>query len=238
MTSANFTVSDILLNFLTTVCYASILRRICNMKSKLFSVLSIMVVFSMFLGASAAPGRAPTGETGAAAAPASDQATAAPAAEGQTEVIWYVRSNDDEQKWEEQVIKDFEAANPNIKINLVVTPWADFDTKMQTMIAAGTPPDIWSHWGPSGFADYVERGLVADLTPYIEKDSFDLSDFEEAVLDIYKVDGKIMGMPILTTGSFVSTIRTGLMPPASSTRRPTGMTPPGLMTPLSKSARP
>jgi multiple sugar transport system substrate-binding protein len=71
------------------------------------------------------------------------------------------------------------------------------------MIAAGTPPDVWSHWGPSGFQDYVKRGLVADLTPLIEKDKFDLSDFEKAVLDIYTVDGKIMGLPILTTGSYI-----------------------------------
>ena len=119
-------------------------------------------------------------------------------------VIWYVRSNPDEQKWENEVaIPDFQSKNPGISINLVVAPWANFDTKMQTMIAAGTPPDVWSHWGPSGFKDYVIRGLVADLTPFIQKDQFDLSDFEPSVLDIYKVDGKIMGLPILTTGSFV-----------------------------------
>jgi len=120
------------------------------------------------------------------------------------EVIWYVRSNDAEQKWEnEVVIPDFQAKNPNIKINLIIVPWADFDTKMQTMIAAGTPPDIWSHWGPSGFQDYVKRGLVADLTPLVEKDKFDLTDFVPEVLDIYKVDGKVMGLPMLTTGSFI-----------------------------------
>ncbi len=153
------------------------------MKSRLLNVLSVMVIISILFGACGAP--------------------TTPTAGGQTEVIWYVRSNDDEQRWEEEVIRDFEAVNPNIKINLVVAPWAEFDAKMQTMISAGTPPDVWSHWGSSGFADYVTRGLVADLTPYVEKDSFDLSDFEESVLDIYKVDGKIMAIPILTTGSFV-----------------------------------
>jgi len=119
-------------------------------------------------------------------------------------VQWYVRSNTVEQTWEnETIIPAFEAANPNIRITLVVVPWADFDTKMQTMIAAGTPPDIWSHWGPSGFQDYVKRGLVADLTPFIEKDKFDLTDFVPEVLKIYQVDGKYMGLPILTGGSFI-----------------------------------
>ena len=134
----------------------------------------------------------------------SSAATQVPAAAAQTEVIWYVRANEDEQNWEaSMVIPDFEKQNPTIRINLVIVPANDFDTKMQTMIAAGTPPDIWSHWGPSGFQDYVKRGLVADLTPLIEKDRFDLSDFQPEILDTYKVDGKIMGLPILSTGSFI-----------------------------------
>ncbi len=124
--------------------------------------------------------------------------------EKKAEVSWYVRPNEVEQKWENEVaIPNFEAKNPNIKIDLVVVPWADFDTKMQTMIAAGLPPAIWSYGGPSSFQDYVKRGLVADLTPLIERDKFDLSDFEPAALDIYKVDNKVMGLPVWTTGSFI-----------------------------------
>ena len=120
------------------------------------------------------------------------------------EVIWYVRSNPVEQKWEQEtVIPDFEAKNPNIKINLTVVARADFDARMTTMIAAGTPPDIWSHWGTFGFADYVARGLVADLTPYIEKDVVDLSDFNQDVLKTYQVNGKYMGLPFQTTGSYI-----------------------------------
>jgi multiple sugar transport system substrate-binding protein len=131
------------------------------------------------------------------------KATEAPPAEP-VEVIWYVRTNDSEQPWEQNVvIPDFEAKNPNIKINLTIVTWDDFDTKMQTMIAAGTPPDVWSHWGPSGFADYVYRGLAADLTPYIEKDNYDLSDFIPDVLKIYTLGGKVYGLPMLTTGSFI-----------------------------------
>jgi multiple sugar transport system substrate-binding protein len=125
-------------------------------------------------------------------------------AEEPVEVIWYVRTEDAEQPWEQDVIiPDFESKHPNIKINLTIVTWDDFDTKMQTMIAAGTPPDVWSHWGPSGFADYVIRGLAADLTPYIERDNFDLSDFIPEVLDIYTLEGKVYGLPMLTTGSFI-----------------------------------
>lgn len=167
---------------------------------KLFSIALLLI---MLLSACSAPPPQPP-----AAVPAveTDSTESEPVAEtGQpVEIVWYVRSKDVEQKWQnETVIPAFEKLHPNIKINLVVVTWEEFDTKMQAMIAAGTPPDIWSHWGPSGFQDYVKRGLVADLTPYIEKNKFDISDFEPSVLDIYKVDGKVMGLPMLTTGSFL-----------------------------------
>ena len=110
----------------------------------------------------------------------------------------------DRAKWEnDTIIANFEKKFPNIQINLTVVNENDFDSRMQAMIATGSPPDIWSHWGPSGFQDYVKRGLVADLTPFIQKDNFDLTDFEPSALDTYKVDGKLMGLPTLTTGSFI-----------------------------------
>jgi len=119
------------------------------------------------------------------------------------QIIWLVRSEQIEQTWENEIIAGFEASHPGVKIDLVVAPWPDFDSTLQAMTDAGAPPDIWSHWGPSGFQDYVKRGLVADLTPLIEVDRFDLSDFMPDVLKIYTVDGKVMGLPILTTGSFI-----------------------------------
>ncbi len=168
------------------------------MKRKAFWwLLSSLIIVAMVLSGCGGGGATEPSEP-------ADAEPAAPADAEPVEVIWYVRTNESEQPWEQDVvIPDFEAKHPNIKINLVIVTWDDFDTKMQTMIAAGTPPDVWSHWGPSGFADYVIRDLAADITPFIEKDNFDLSDFIPEVLDIYTLDGKIYGLPMLTTGSFV-----------------------------------
>jgi multiple sugar transport system substrate-binding protein len=161
-------------------------------------ILFLLLIAVLVLTGCGGPAEEPAGEEPAVEEPMEEEAMEP------VEVIWYVRTNESEQPWEtDVVIPDFESKHPNIKINLVVVTWDDFDTKMQTMIAAGTPPDIWSHWGPSGFADYVLRGLVADLTPYIEQTNTDLSDFIPEVLDIYTLDGKVYGLPMLTTGSFI-----------------------------------
>jgi len=115
-----------------------------------------------------------------------------------------VRVDEREQQWQrEQAIPEFERQNPGIKINLVPVVWADYDNKMQAMIAAGVAPDIFSLWGASSFGDYNARGWVANLTPYIQQDLVDLSDFLPGTVETYTLDGRIMGMPFQTGGSYV-----------------------------------
>jgi len=161
------------------------------MTKVIFFILLIMAFLATACGATPTP--VPVVQTTQAALTASAKPV---------EVTWLVRLSNTEQDWENKyAIPGFEAQNPNIKINLVVVSSKDFDTKMQAMIAGGAPPDVWSHWGGSGFADYLKLGLVADLTPYIEKDNVDLSDFIPDLLSIYQVGGKQMGLPFSVVGS-------------------------------------
>ena len=116
------------------------------------------------------------------------------------EVTWLTRTGTSETDWEQKVaVPTFQKANPAIKINLIIAPWAQFDPKLFTLAAAGTPVDIWTHWGQSGFADYVHKGMVADLTPMINADHYDLTAFQPGLTDIYKVNGKYLGLPNDTT---------------------------------------
>jgi multiple sugar transport system substrate-binding protein len=60
----------------------------------------------------------------------------------------------------------FQSKNPDIKVNWLHTP-DDYDTKLKTMLAGGTPPDVF--WG-SNMADYVSRGVVMDITDRVKND--------------------------------------------------------------------
>ncbi len=149
---------------------------------------------------------APAQQAAAPTPTAAAQNQAAPAAQGNApsgkkgEVSWLVRTGTVENKWEKDVaIPQFQKENPSIKINLIVSPWEQFDPKLFTLFAAGTPVDVWAHWGRSGFADFVHKGMVADQTPLIQADNYDLSGFAPGLVDIYKQNGKYLGMPLLTT---------------------------------------
>ena len=116
-----------------------------------------------------------------------------------------VRTGPEENKWEQEVaVPAFEEAHPEMKVNLLIIDQDDIAVKREAMIAAGEPLHVWStNWGGDGFASDRQRGLITDLTPLIERDSVDTSVFIPEVLDIYETDGKIWGLPFLTTGSYL-----------------------------------
>lgn len=151
------------------------------------------VIFTLVLAACAQPAAQPT--------------TAAPTAvptETQVTITWLIRNVPGEITWETKVITDYGILHPNIKFNpIFVDRNIPYLQKFKDLARAGTPPDVWSPvWGGS-FYDYKQMGAVADLTPLIQQDKLDLSDFPPKALKTFTVDGKIMGLPFASTGTFL-----------------------------------
>ena len=63
------------------------------------------------------------------------------------------------------IVSDFEAANPNIKVDVQVSDWDSYWTKLKTLLAANTPPDVFAMDAPL-FMDYQSRGVLLNLQPY------------------------------------------------------------------------
>src|SRR5262245_16876418 len=102
---------------------------------------------SLLAACGAAPA-APAANTPAAPA-ASTQPTATPAAPAQSssEPVTISMMGWGSILEKENVQKGldlFQSQNPNIKVNWLHTP-DDYDTKLKTMLAGGTPPDVF--WG-------------------------------------------------------------------------------------------
>ncbi len=60
----------------------------------------------------------------------------------------------------------FQEQNPGITVKWLHTP-QDYATKLQTMLAGGTPPDVY--WA-NNMLDYLARGVVLDITDYLKAD--------------------------------------------------------------------
>jgi multiple sugar transport system permease protein len=93
----------------------------------------------------------------------------------------------------EQMVKEYESAHPNIKILRIQAK--DYDSKIKTMLAAGTPPDVF-YMDYSQLPEYAHMGLLANLDPHIAELAGGqnwLDGFYPVLLDAFRYDGKLAG---------------------------------------------
>lgn len=88
-----------------------------------------------------------------------------------------------------EMIKEFETANPDIKIQREDTD----PTKLAAQLATADAPDIIRVSGVNELASYVIRGVALDLTAYFEKSSVIKMDDLLPVANVYRFDGKTQG---------------------------------------------
>lgn len=115
------------------------------------------------------------------------------------------------------LVADFERQNPDIRIIRTNTGSpSQLATKLQTMLAAGDPPDVF-YLESERLADLASKGLLADIEEFIRADrnrtpsaserpqdqrsggsgdreySIDLDDFFKPVVDAFRFDGQQVG---------------------------------------------
>ncbi|HRY53835.1 MAG TPA: sugar ABC transporter substrate-binding protein [Spirochaetia bacterium] len=105
--------------------------------------------------------------------------------------FWYWDQNGEEVY--KQLIAEFEKANPNIKINMAITPWSSYWTKLQTALPSGSGPDVFWLNHPNAVT-YIPTGLLRSLEPSAAKIGFD--NFDKGFYEPYAKDGKRYGVPL------------------------------------------
>jgi multiple sugar transport system substrate-binding protein len=84
---------------------------------------------------------------------------------------------------------------PNIEVEEIGVVGQNYDTKLYTMVAGGVGPDVFiSHnWKALSL---VSRELPLDITPFIDRDGYDLSDLFPGSVDYFRYEGKLYGLPL------------------------------------------
>jgi multiple sugar transport system substrate-binding protein len=103
--------------------------------------------------------------------------------------------------WDTTVTPAFQAAadefhkdNPDITVELRTVPFSDYFTKLNTQLPSGTAPDAF--WLQNiQFPLYQQNGVLADLTPFKQASSIDLSGIDANLMNPYVVDGKLYAIP-------------------------------------------
>ena len=117
-----------------------------------------------------------------------------PAEQGPVEITFTMWGAPEEQQVWQAVVDDFHKANPNITVKVDVSDWDSYWTKLNTLIAGGTPPDVFAMDAPL-FLDWQSRGALLNLQPYIDANPGFLDGFYPQTLTAYKTADGYYGLP-------------------------------------------
>jgi multiple sugar transport system substrate-binding protein len=143
---------------------------------KLIGIGSAGLAVAACGGGSTAPTSAPAAATQAPAATKASDATAAPttapavaAEQGDLHVL-VCCATPAEEPLRTKFNTDFAAANPGVKVTQDSPPAGqNYFEKLQTLLAAGTMPDVFDMW--EGYVQpYAANGAMIALDPFIESD--------------------------------------------------------------------
>lgn len=127
-------------------------------------------------------------------APAADAKSdvKAPAARQKISVVMAQYSDATTPYWE-GLKKDFEAAHPDVSVDLQVIYWDQLHQRLATMIGANQVPDL-INVATLWLSEYVDANVVAPVDDIVEKEF--KGQFIESLLDYARIDGKMYGVPI------------------------------------------
>ena len=118
-----------------------------------------------------------------------------------------------------KAISLFEKTYPHLTISSQYSDWSAYWNKLATEIAGGNEPDI-IQMDMAYIAQYVQKGLLLNLTSYIPK-PINLSDFNQILLRDAEVNNTVYGIPMGGNfqAMFYDTVmldKAGVQPPDSS----------------------
>jgi len=103
----------------------------------------------------------------------------------------------------DQAIKDFQAKNPNIKINMESVSDEAIKDKLRVAAGGGDMPDIFFSWSGQFEKNFVNSGLTKDLTPYVNADKAWKDGFIPALLKDSTFGNKVYGIPFRSSLEFM-----------------------------------
>jgi alpha-1,4-digalacturonate transport system substrate-binding protein len=110
--------------------------------------------------------------------------------------VWFSDGNEGEIM--KGIIKDYEAKNTNVKVNMIEVPYKDLSTKLKTMISGGQPPALAriSTTELGGFANQAVE--LSESNGGLDKYT---AQFVDSLKPFYVVNNKAVAAPMDVTAN-------------------------------------
>lgn len=93
----------------------------------------------------------------------------------------------------DEIVAKFEEEHPDIHVDVQLTPWSQYWTKLDAAMGADSAADVF--WMNTYLPKYAEAGVLEPLDSYIEKDGIQLSDYVDVVARAYNYNEVQYCMP-------------------------------------------
>lgn len=93
----------------------------------------------------------------------------------------------------DEIIAGFEKENPEIDVEVQLTPWSQYWTKLDAAMGAESAADVF--WMNTFLPKYALAGVLEPLDSYISSDGINLTDYTKVVVDMYHYNGQQYCMP-------------------------------------------
>ncbi len=108
-------------------------------------------------------------------------------------ITWSFWGDDSEVAINSRLAKQFEAENPGVQIKIIHDSWDKYFDLVRTEWVGDKAPDVM-------FLDNIptwagREGILEKVQPFVDRDKLDTNDFYPGLLDLFRYDKALYGLP-------------------------------------------
>ncbi|WP_430592210.1 ABC transporter substrate-binding protein [Humidisolicoccus flavus] len=119
----------------------------------------------------------------------------------------------EEEAWAE-ILAPFEAEH-DVKVNVTITPWSNYEEKYLTGISSGAGPDVGYMYNEM-MGDYIDQGAIVPFDEYLTADALPDHNY----LEQGQVDGQQYALPFVVGGARIIYVNQDILDEAGVTELP------------------
>lgn len=164
------------------------------MKKLLSMVLAVVMILTMAVGCAKEEVKTEvTKETNADTTTNTTEETTETTEDIVLRVAWWGNPTRDERT--EAALNLYTEQNPHVTFEMEPIGWSGYWDKLATQTASGSLPDIIQQ-DYAFIGQYIERGILADLTPFVSDGTLNLDNVSDSILKGGMKDTGLYGIPL------------------------------------------